>query len=288
MAPRLLGGSRLIREMTSNCHRRCRRQKIPSFTLIELLVVIAIIAILAALLLPALKSARDRSRQAACAANLKQLGICLMEYTDDNDDRYPYGADIDIQGGSWKITFDDLLGAYDGRNLHVNESMPQMANAMEALVQSLSPPNGPAKLWACPAAVPVPWLRTYHLNSAGNNTNVNVTTCGIVANGTSFTRRTAEVEAPADTFSLVETTTDTTDPRYPTVLGYGPNERTCIRSPLEQVSPLNSGVIYAPLHGDFYNYLFCDGHVQALNPTNTFGTGSWTTPKGNWTMKGGD
>ena len=53
------------------------------FTLIELLVVVAIIAILLALLLPALSTAKEMGRSAACQSNLKQLGTSYQMYCND-------------------------------------------------------------------------------------------------------------------------------------------------------------------------------------------------------------
>jgi prepilin-type N-terminal cleavage/methylation domain-containing protein/prepilin-type processing-associated H-X9-DG protein len=59
------------------------------FTLIELLVVIAIISILASILFPVFARARENARRTSCISNMKQLGMAMMQYVQDNDDYYP-------------------------------------------------------------------------------------------------------------------------------------------------------------------------------------------------------
>ncbi len=59
------------------------------FTLIELLVVIAIIAILAAILFPVFAKAREKARQSSCQSNFKQIGVGIMQYAQDYDERLP-------------------------------------------------------------------------------------------------------------------------------------------------------------------------------------------------------
>ncbi len=65
-----------------------------AFTLIELLVVIAIIAILAAILFPVFARARENARRSSCQSNLKQIGLGIMQYTQDYDERFPMGQSV--------------------------------------------------------------------------------------------------------------------------------------------------------------------------------------------------
>ena len=70
-------------------NNKMRIGKKTAFTLIEILVVIAIIAILAAILFPVFARARENARRSSCMSNLKQLGLGIMQYTQDNDEAYP-------------------------------------------------------------------------------------------------------------------------------------------------------------------------------------------------------
>lgn len=69
-------------EEHSNVHRK-------AFTLIELLVVISIISVLAAILFPVFARARENARRASCMSNLKQIGLGMMMYVQDYDERFP-------------------------------------------------------------------------------------------------------------------------------------------------------------------------------------------------------
>lgn len=67
-------------------------QRSSGFTLVEMLIVLAIVGILAAILLPVFASVRDASRRTVCASNLRQIGLAMEAYAQDNNRRYPVNS----------------------------------------------------------------------------------------------------------------------------------------------------------------------------------------------------
>ena len=131
------------------------------FTLMELLVVIAIIAILASLLLPVMSAAKKRAGQAQCINNLKQLGLGMQMYVDDNRDTFP-GQASENSG----------FEASDWIYWRTNSTYPQVDKS--PIVITLA--NASAKLFRCPldaddssrishAGANGPYLYSYSLTS---------------------------------------------------------------------------------------------------------------------------
>lgn len=63
--------------------------RLKGFTLLEILIVIAIISILAAILFPVFGRARENARRSSCQSNLKQIGLAVLQYSQDYDETMP-------------------------------------------------------------------------------------------------------------------------------------------------------------------------------------------------------
>ncbi len=90
-----------------------KKDRFGGFTLIELLVVIAIIAILASLLLPSLARAKEKGRQTACASNLRQIGLAMRMYADDNGGWLPTTTHGTTTNQSWIYQLSSQLANVD-------------------------------------------------------------------------------------------------------------------------------------------------------------------------------
>src|ERR1051325_4675717 len=110
-----------------------------SFTLIELLVVITILPILAALLLPALKNAKETAKRSCCINNLRQIGIGMFTFADDNDGALPFR-------GYYTSSSDTIVGSY----LSVLFNVSPLVNGGYAK----------AEIFYCPSAINGPLTQT--------------------------------------------------------------------------------------------------------------------------------
>ena len=128
--------------------------------MVELLVVIAIIAILAALLLPALSRASMRAKQTWCASNLRQIGIGLVNFSDDHRGQYPWtvssqdGGSAESNRGGW---------IHAGVFLRNPGSFIAMSNELVT-----------ARILACPGTRSLPVSRWDRLTPANLNYAVNL------------------------------------------------------------------------------------------------------------------
>ncbi len=205
-------------------------------TLVELLVVLAVLAVLAALVIPAIASAQERSQAATCSSRMRQLGVAILLYTQDNQGSFPrssHSAAANREPG-WAASVAPYLGA-----------QPSEADAAW-VTRELGCPGNPR----APAS-------TY---SYGMNVFFELRSPGDSYLGRPATwRRLAQVPSPARTILLAETAS--------AAGGMAPDHFMC-----HQWSGIGAArnAIAHDRHAGKSNYLFVDGHVECLPVEATF------------------
>jgi len=228
------------------------------FTLIELLVVIAIIAILAAMLLPALAKAKDKAKAIKCVNNLKELGIALIIYADDNR-CYPVAIDNDPAGGLqdawlWPALLRSTMGKSQATDVFRCPAAPDAAQWVPAFGS-----GNPATYGYLQNEVPLRAgggsFMSYGYNCWGsaNNESGVIEGLGGWTTGNDPTKSTSVVK-PTDCIAIG-------DSNWNTNSGGDPNWSGYIGMYAQRQWPLD-------LHSLRVNLLFCDGHAQSLKRTD--------------------
>ena len=290
--------------MKTPVNTKLRRTVPGAFTLIELLVVIAIIAILAAMLLPALAAAKAKAQRIQCTSQMKQLGLGFTMFTGDHSDMFPPA--YDAQDDWDQLTWDNYLNKYIGG------SAPDSALMVSIMDGTLA-----SKILKCPADLQ-PNTVTYAAQGLRRSYAMNSTHANDIAPGQALPPATYGVglgykhnpypDKIAPNWDAIGYKSSVVQDNSGTILlaelpngrnlcgndspstcdGPGPNPAGA-QDRLQLGTSANSqGVAAYGLHSKRFNYLFHDGHVQALKTTDTIGTGTAANPKGMWTMTSGD